>query len=366
MKILKLTRRDFLRKIGISTFFIPSLLESQVFLHEALYYRKIDKDTFWCQLCPRKCILTVGKRSFCRVREAKNDKLYTLVYGTVCAVHVDPIEKKPIYHMLPGSFAFSIATAGCNLRCKYCQNWQISQVAPEKVTNIKLSPQQVIEKALANNCRSIAYTYSEPTIFYEYMLDIAKLAKKKGIKNIYVTGTYINPEPLKELCEYIDACNADLKAFSDDVLIPICQSELLPTLEALKIIRSKNILLEITNLILPGLNDNLQIIKQMCNWIKTNLGENIPLHFSRFYPQYKMTNLPFTPISTLKEAKKVAMDSGLNHVYIGNVPQLYEQNTICPQCKKIVIKRYGYTIEENNLKNEKCKYCQYEIYGIWN
>lgn len=332
---------------------------------QALHYKKIDKETVMCLLCPHQCVLKNGMRSFCRVREPKDGKLYTLVYELPCSVHTDPIEKKPIYHVFPGSKSFSIATAGCNLRCKFCQNWQISQEPPENTVNRYLACEEVVKGAERQNCRSIAYTYAEPTIFYEYMVDTARIAKQRGIKNIWVTGGFINPHPLEMLCSVIDAANIDLKGFSDKYLRDVCSERLEPLLKAIKITKERGVWVEITNLVVPTLNDDPKMIKDMCLWIKENLGVDTPLHFSRFWPMYKLKNLPPTPLATLKTARKIAVDVGLNFVYIGNVPEDPGNNTYCPGCKKIIIRRIGYFILENNIVNSKCKFCGHKISGIW-
>ena len=332
---------------------------------EALYYKKLDEESVMCLLCPHRCVLRNGQRSFCRVREPRDGKLYTLVYELPCSVHVDPIEKKPVYHMLPGSQSFSIATAGCNLRCKFCQNWQISQEAPENTFNRYLSCEDAVMKARQYGCKSIAYTYSEPTVFYEYMLDTSRIAKQHRIRNVYVTGGFINLEPLKELCGVIDAANIDLKGFSDSYLEEVCGERLKPLLDAIKLIKQSGVWVEITNLLVPTLNDDPKMIKDMCAWIKENLGEDTPLHFSRFWPMYKLKNLPPTPLETLKNARRIAGEAGLNYVYIGNVPEEASNNTICPGCKNILIKRSGYFVLENNIENSMCKFCGRRIPGIW-
>jgi pyruvate formate lyase activating enzyme len=378
---MKLTRRDLLKKgsifglgLGISPFLLeylssPSLLAAlgkPEALQEAMYYKMIDEKTAWCRLCPWKCILAEGVRSVCRVREVRKGKFYTLAYGNPCSVHVDPIEKKPVFHLLPGSTSFSLATAGCNLRCKFCQNWQISQFPPEETVNYKLSPEEVVEKAVQAKSRSIAYTYSEPIIFYEYMLDTAKLARKKNIKGVWVTAGYINEEPLKELAKYIDVANIDLKGFTDEFYINVCGGELKYVLETLKTARKEGIWVEVTNLIIPTLNDDLKTIEKMCRWLKENLGPDVPLHFSRFHPMYKLKNLDPTPVKTLENARKTALRVGLNYVYIGNVPGHEGNNTYCPNCKKILIQRLGYKILRNNIEEGKCKFCGRKIPGIWN
>jgi pyruvate formate lyase activating enzyme len=332
---------------------------------EARYYKKIDKTTVRCLLCPHECLLGDGQRSFCRVREPKNGKLYTLVYALPCSLHADPIEKKPIYHMFPGSKSFSIATAGCNLRCKFCQNWQISQEYPENTANKHLPCEDVVTLAKKNKCRSIAYTYSEPNVFYEYMSDTAEIAKRADIKNIWVTGGFINPRPLAALCKVIDAANIDLKGFSDKYLTEICQERLEPLLTAIKLTKDSGVWVEITNLVVPTLNDDRSMIREMCAWIKENLGADTPLHFSRFWPMYKLKNLPPTPLETLKAAREIAQNEGLNYVYIGNVPEGPYNNTLCPKCGKALIRRAGYAILANHIVASKCKFCGHKIAGVW-
>lgn len=376
IKNINFTRRGFLKQsclVGLGLGISPYLLRSLAWagttegrgLHEARFYQIVDDKTARCLLCPRKCILREGERSFCRVREVRSGKLWTLAYGNPCSANVDPVEKKPIFHMLPASKSYSIATAGCNLRCKFCQNWQISQSAPEQTRNYSLSPEEVVEKALETKSKSIAYTYSEPTIFYEYMIDTARLAKKKGIKGILVTAGYINEEPLKELCKYIDAANVDLKGFTDKYYIPVCQGEVKYVLETLRITQREGIWLEITNLIVPTLNDDMKTIKKMCQWLKETLGPEVPLHFSRFSPMYKLRNLHRTPVSTLERARNIALEVGLHYVYIGNVPGHEGENTYCPECKKLLIQRRGYSILQNNLKDGHCQYCGHKIPGVW-
>ena len=371
-----ITRRQFLKNsflfcaaaIASSLFNKPFQKQSFAltgYSKEALYYKNLDKETVMCLLCPHQCVLKNGQRSFCRVREPKDGKLYSLVYELVCSAHVDPIEKKPMYHMLPGSRSFSIATAGCNLRCKFCQNWQISQEFPENTFNTYLSSRDVVNTAIKERCRSIAYTYSEPTIFYEYMFDSAKKARARGIKNIWVTGGFINPEPLENLCTVMDGANIDLKGFSDKYLREVCNGRLDPLLETIKTAKNKGVWVEITNLIVPTLNDDKGMIKDMCAWIRENLGADTPLHFSRFWPMYKLKNLPPTPLETLKAAKKIAEETGLNYVYIGNVPEEKAGNTHCPNCRKILINRAGYFVLENNIVNSKCRFCGFKIAGIW-
>jgi pyruvate formate lyase activating enzyme len=335
---------------------------------EAMFYEKLPGGRVKCKLCPWECTLKPGERGICKVRLNEDGKLVTLCYSRPCTIHVDPIEKKPFYHFLPGENALSIATAGCNLGCKYCQNWQISQRAPEGIESLYIPPEGIIRLAKMSKSRIIAFTYSEPVVFFEYMLDIAKLAKENNIKTVVVTGGFINPEPLRLLCKYVDAIKVDLKAFNEKYYKEVVLGKLKPILEAMKVIKAEGIHLEIVYLVVPTLNDDPEEIKEMCKWIKENLGEDIPLHFSRFYPQYKMKNLPPTPLSTLENLRKVALDSGLKYVYIGNVPSHPAESTYCPKDGKLLIRRIGYQVVENNIERGRCKFDGTPIYGVfrWN
>ncbi len=318
-----------------------------------------------CELCPTECVLKDYEIGACRVRINRGGVLYSLVYGRPCAVAIDPVEKKPFYHFLPGSRTFSIATAGCVLGCKFCQNWQISQANPEDTENIVLMPDDVVRRAIFYGTRVITYTYTEPTVFYEYMLDTSIIAKRYSLKNTMHTCGYINEEPLRELAKYLDAVDVDLKAFTEDFYNRICGGRLRPVLNTLLILKEEGVWLEITNLIIPTLNDDMNEIKKMCVWIRDNLGESVPLHFSRFFPQYRLKNLPPTPFETLKKAREVAMETGIKYVYIGNIRSDAE-NTFCPHCKRLVIKREGYTVRENNIINSRCRFCGNLIPGVWN
>jgi pyruvate formate lyase activating enzyme len=320
--------------------------------------------TVQCELCPNGCVLDEGQHSKCRARMNKGGVLYSLVYGKPCAVHVDPIEKKPFSHFLPGTTAFSIATAGCVLSCKFCQNWQISQARPEDTDTYDLPPDEVVRKAMFYECRSISYTYTEPTVFYEYMYDTAVIAKKYDIKNTMHSCGYINEKPLRKLSKYMNAANIDLKGFTEDFYNRICNGSLKPVLNSLVVLKQEGVWLEITNLVLPTLNDDMKTIREMCKWIKKNLGVDTPIHFSRFYPQYKLDNLPPTPLETITEARKTAMDVGLKYVYIGNIRNEGE-NTYCPKCKKMLIEREGYFVKQNNIASGKCKFCSTSIAGVW-
>lgn len=334
-------------------------------LKEALFYQQLDAKSVQCLLCPRKCFITDGGRGFCGVRENRGGKLYSLVYAEPVALHVDPIEKKPFFHFLPSTTAFSIATVGCNLRCKFCQNWQISQAKPGEVPSVTMSADEVVLSAVQAGSRSIAYTYSEPTVFYEYMLDITKAAKAAGLKNILHSSGFINEAPLRQLCEYLDAANIDLKGWTSKYYDELCLGSVDDVLRTLKILNEKGVHLEVTNLILPGLNDDEKTIREMCAWIKDNLGEDTPLHFSRFHPMYKMAHLIPTPADTLEKAGRIAKEAGLKYVYIGNLPGNSAENTFCPRCGKIVIKRQGFFVMENNLLYGKCRFCGEEIKGVW-
>ncbi|MBI5143712.1 MAG: AmmeMemoRadiSam system radical SAM enzyme, partial [Candidatus Omnitrophica bacterium] len=298
-----MTRKDFLKRTGLVCLGIAASQEviyllsranafaaktEGLYIHEASFYKRIDEKTVQCQLCPRGCTLSNGQRSFCKAREPKEGKLYSLVYGLPCAVHIDPIEKKPLFHFLPGTPIFSIATAGCNFRCKYCQNWQISQFPPEETYNEKLLPEDVVKQTIKNGCPSIAYTYSEPSIFYEYMLDTAKLAKSKGLRNMYHSNGSLNQAPIEELSMYLDAADIDLKGFTQDFYTEVCAGYLDTVLNTLKTLHRNKVWLEITNLVIPTLNDDSDKIKEMCVWIRDNLSCDTPIHFSRFWPQYKL------------------------------------------------------------------------------
>lgn len=333
-------------------------------LAEAKYYKNLGGGAVQCQLCPRFCVLANGETGFCRVRKNINGKLYSLVYNQPVSVHLDPIEKKPLFHFLPGTAAYSLATVGCNLRCLYCQNWEISQVGPEQVKSVKMTPEQVVEQALASGAKSIAYTYSEPTVFFEYMLATAKLAKEKGLKNVMISAGYINPEPLKELSQYLDAIKIDLKAFNSNFYKRIVGGELESVLNTLKIIKEQGVWLEIVYLVVPGENDNPEEIKQMSRWIRQNLGDNVPLHFSRFYPIYKLVNLPSTPEQTVKNLRQIALNEGLKYVYTGNLGDEETESTYCPESKEVAIKRRGYFVEEINLIDGQCSDGE-KIPGLW-
>jgi len=344
---------------------VTFLCLSQENLKEALFYEKADHQSVKCNLCPKNCLIPEGKYGFCRARKNVRGVLYSMGYGRPCSVAIDPMEKKPLFHYLPGSRTFSIASAGCSLRCLFCQNWQISQCSPEQTTNYNLTPEDVVKLAKEKNCPVIAYTYSEPVNFYEYMFDTAKIARENGIKNIMHTAGYINKEPLEKLLPYIDAANVDLKGFSPDYYKNVCGANLDDVLRTLQIMKKHKIWIEITTLIVPGYNDSPEELRKLCNWIKINLGPETPLHFSRFYPVYKLAHLTATPYKTLENAYEIARQCGLKYVYIGNVYDNPCEDTLCPGCGKIVIDRKGFEVVQNHIRNKKCKYCGTKIAGIW-
>jgi len=332
---------------------------------EALYQSETPKG-IRCLICPNECTLKEGELSECHNRRVINGKLFTIAYGNPCAVHLDPIEKKPLYHYLPGSDAFSIATAGCNLACLNCQNWTISQSSPEETENFDLMPRKVIEQAHKYKCKSIAYTYSEPITWYEYLYDTSVLAHEEGIRNVLVSAGYINKEPLLDLCKVVDAANIDLKSMEDSIYLKLNAGKLEPVLNTLKMLKDHGVWLEITNLVVPSWTDDLDMIRRMCNWLANNGFDDTPLHFSRFYPQYKLERLPATPVKTLEAAKEIATSEGLKFIYIGNVPGSNHSNTVCPKCGELLVERSGYTIKTMKVSNGQCPNCSETVPGYWN
>ncbi|TAJ13138.1 AmmeMemoRadiSam system radical SAM enzyme [Marinilabiliaceae bacterium JC017] len=323
------------------------------------------KDGVQCQLCPHFCFLKEGQTGICRTRKNIDGSVFSLAYGNPCAVHVDPIEKKPLNHFLPASLSLSISTAGCNLRCRNCQNWQISQKGPEEVPNFRLMPDEVVALAKKEDCQSIAYTYTDPIVYYEYTLDSAKLAREAGIKNVIVSAGYIEEAPLREWCQYIDAANIDLKSFSDELYRKLNGAALEPVLRTLKVLREEGVWLEITNLVVPGWTDDLAMIKKMCQWLSEEGFQDVPLHFSRFSPNHKLEEAEATPVEVLDQARQIAEESGLRYVYIGNVWGHPAEHTYCPFCQKKLIDRMGYRINENHIKDGKCEYCNNIVAGVW-
>ncbi|OGJ21966.1 AmmeMemoRadiSam system radical SAM enzyme [Candidatus Pacearchaeota archaeon RBG_13_36_9] len=334
-------------------------------MKKAQFYHKLKNNIVQCVLCPHYCIIKNDDFGKCKVRKNIDGRLYSLSYEHPVALNVDPVEKKPLYHFLPGEKAFSVGMAGCNLKCQQCQNWDISQKGPEELPTPKVSAKEVIERSKELNCPMTAYTYSEPLVSLEYVYETAKLAKKQGIKNIIVSNGFINPGPLKKLCRYIDGANIDLKSISDRFYREICSAKIEPVLETLKVLKQEGIWTEITNLIVPTLNDSEKDIKELVEWIKENLGTATVLHFTAFYPCYKLLELPPTPLEKLKKARKIAIESGMKYVYTGNLPDEEGNNTYCPKCGKMLIKRRLFSITENNLNKGKCPKCHAKIYGFW-
>lgn len=333
-------------------------------LHPAMWFETRPGNIVRCVLCPNRCVLSDGQIGICRVRKNVGGKLYSLVYGRVAALHVDPIEKKPFFHVLPGSKSFSLATPGCNLRCVFCQNWEISQAFPWQIPTQRLTPEEIVNGALKSDCRTIAFTYSEPIIFYEYMLDIAKLARQKNVKTVVVSSGYISPEPLRELLKYVDAYKVDLKAFNDSFYEELTGGDRESVLTALKIIRESGVWLEIVTLLIPGKNDSADEVRELARWVKENLGPDVPLHFSRFYPQYKLQQLPPTPQETIVRAWQIAREEGLHYVYTGNIRFPQGETTYCPKTGEPVIERQAYFVIRNRLVNGRCPSGEM-IPGIW-
>ena len=375
----QLTRREFLKVCGTGLcasslahlFGLPNALQAEIVKKGLIktklspYFKSLGGGEIQCELCPRRCRMPKGKRGFCRVRENREGKCYSLVYGNPCAMHPDPIERIPFFHVLPATTSLSVATAGCNFRCKFCQTWEISQASPEDVYSYDVAPEVVVKKAKQIRAHSVAYTYVEPVIFYEYMVDIGSCAKKANLLNLIHSDGFINPSPLRNLCKVLDAANIDLKGFTETFYRELCSGELVPVLETLKTLKGEKIHVEITNLVIPTKNDDMSGVREMCLWVQRELGADTPVHFSRFYPLYKLKNLPPTPVSTLEKARAVALSADLEHVYIGNVPGHEGENTFCPRCKKMVIPRMGYMVGEMRLKGGKCGYCGKPIPGIW-
>jgi pyruvate formate lyase activating enzyme len=331
---------------------------------ESMHYEVTPRGTK-CMICPNECTLKAGETSQCKNRINHSGKLYTIAYGDPCAMNIDPIEKKPFFHFLPGSNAFSIATAGCNFACLNCQNWTISQSSPKETQNYDLMPDKVVEQAVLNKCKSIAYTYSEPITFYEYVYDTATLARKRGIRNVLVSNGYINEQPLRFLCKVIDGATIDLKSFDNATYLKLNAGMLQPVLDSLKVYKQEGVWLEISNLIIPSWSDNMDMIQKMCDWLFQNGFQDTPLHFLRFQPLYKLSQLPPTPVPVLQKAKEIAIKAGIKYVYIGNIPGTNDITTKCPHCGKLVIERNGHVVISNHTKGGKCEYCGTSIPGRW-
>jgi pyruvate formate lyase activating enzyme len=318
-----------------------------------------------CLLCANGCAITNGQRGKCRTRMNVNGELKSLVYGRPISIHIDPIEKKPLYNYLPGSAAFSLATAGCPLRCKFCQNWEISQASPEDNKVPFTPPARIVNAAHTGKSPVIAFTYNEPTVFMEYLTDIACDAKKQGIRSVLISCGFMNEAPLAEMCTVLDAIKIDLKGYSDDFYRSVCGAQLRPVLRSIKQVAKSRVHLEIVNLVVPTLNDSDKMLQELIEWILGEIGPDVPVHFTRFHPDYQLRNLPPTPVAILESAYNMAMSKGMHYPYVGNVPDHPGNHTYCPNCKKAVIKRQGFFVTEMNLDGGRCKFCKHKIAGVW-
>ena len=331
-------------------------------MKEARWYSKLSDKRVRCDLCSHHCVISDGERGICGVRENRDGTLYSLVYGKVIATHVDPIEKKPLFNFLPGTRSFSIATVGCNFKCTHCQNADISQMPAERgrITGQDAEPEQIVRAAESTGCKTIAYTYTEPTIFMEYAYDTAKIASERGIKNVFVTNGYMAEEPLRDIQPYLDAANVDLKGFTEEHYREVCGARLKPVLDTLKLMKELGIWVEVTTLIIPTVNDSDDDLRNIAEFI-LDLGPETPWHVSRFHPTYKMLDLPPTPVQSVIKARQIGLEVGLRYVYSGNIPGDNGENTYCYKCGKLLIPRYGYELGETHIENSKCEYCGAEI-----
>ena len=334
---------------------------------EAWLYEPFKEKSVKCNLCCHRCIIKPGERGLCRVRENDNGILNTLVYGRIIASHIDPIEKKPLFHMMPGSLSFSIATVGCNFKCRFCQNADIAQMPEDqngKIMGRLIKPEDVVSAAINGNCRSISYTYTEPTVYFEFAFDTAKIAKAKGLKNVFVTNGYMSPEALRMISPYLDGANVDLKAYNKDFYRSYCGARLEPVKETLKLMKELGKWVEITTLLIPGLNDDPDELARLAAFIHDELGAETPWHISRFHPTYRMTDKPPTPVETIVMARDIGIKSSLRYVYVGNVPGENGENTFCYSCGNLLIHRWGFSIRKNRVENGTCPHCGVKIDGI--
>lgn len=335
-------------------------------MKEARLYQKKENGKVQCYTCAHKCIIQPGKRGICGVMENREGTLYSLVYGKTIAAHADPIEKKPLFNFLPGTLSFSMATVGCNMQCKHCQNADISQMPREskKITGKEMSPDEIVQAALYNKCKTIAYTYTEPSIFWDYAYDTARLADEKGIKNVFVTNGYFSRESFQEISKYMHAANVDLKSFKDQTYKKVCGASLKPVLETIERMKTAGVWVEVTTLLIPEVNDSIQELKEIADFIK-KCDPGIPWHISRFYPTYKMLDKPPTPVDSVWRAMEIGKEAGLHFVYAGNIRGDDGENTYCYSCGTRLIRRNGYQIVENIIDQGKCPQCGTEIEGVW-
>lgn len=323
-----------------------------------MLYEKLEDSKVQCRLCSHRCVIASGKRGFCAIRENRDGILYTLNYAVVSAEALDPVEKKPLFHFYPGSFVYSMGTIGCNFRCKHCQNWTISQIDIDEAHSVEINPEMAVKRAVASGAKSIAWTYNEPTVWFEYTYDCARLAKEAGLGTVYVTNGYITREALETIAPYLDAFRVDIKAFTEDFYRNTASAKLAPVLESVKLARQLGMHVEVVNLIIPTLNDSPGEIRQMSGWISDNLGNDTPVHFTRFHPFYRLQDIPSTPFNVLENAYLIAKEEGLKYVYIGNVPGTDYENTYCPACGELLIKRHAFSIELNSLWDKQaCPRC---------
>ena len=332
---------------------------------EASWYKKLEEGRVECELCPQACKVADMERGMCGVRENRGGTYYTLVHSLACSIHTDPIEKKPLFHVLPGEKAFSFSTAGCNVVCKFCQNWEISQFRPEQVQAFNLPSEKLVAAARRNGARLTAATYGEPVVFWEYVRDVAIAANAVGVRPTVVSNGFIKEKALREVLPLLSAIKVDLKSFRDEFYREQVRGELEPVLKSLEIIKEIGVWLEIVVLLIPTLNDSAAEVRDLCAWVKAKLGPDVPVHFTRFHPTYRLTDLPPTPVASLERAWKIGRNAGLNYVYLGNVPGHPGENTTCPGCGEILIRRVGYRILSNRLVNGSCPDCKRKIPGVW-
>ena len=371
---MSLSRRRFVRTLACSGAVLaaPMLLPASLAIaapkkpvaREAAHYEKLGGGRIECRLCPHRCRVANRKRGHCGARENRGGVYTTLVYGQPSAVHVDPIEKKPLFHYYPGSRALSLGTAGCNFTCRFCQNWEISQRRPEQLHTIDLLPEAVIRQARSSNCRVVAHTYNEPVVAFEYVRDCAALGREQGVPNVMISNGFIAKEPMRELCRYLGAVKIDLKAFSETFYREQCGGALKPVLETLLTIRAEKTWLEVVVLLIPGLNDSRAEVERMCRWLAREMGPDVPLHFSRFAPTYMLRNVPPTPPAVLHESRRIALDAGIRFCYIGNLLSDAEHTT-CPSCGKVLLRRLMYSVENEGLQGGRCRFCQAAIPGVF-
>ncbi len=334
-------------------------------MKEAMFYEKLDEKKVRCFLCAHHCQIKDGKRGICYVRKNMDGTLYSLVYGKVISMHIDPIEKKPLFHFLPASTSFSIAAVGCNFRCEHCQNFEISQYPKEHedIPGHSVTPEDIVEAAARNGCESISYTYTEPTIFFEFAYDCAKLARQKGIRNVFVSNGYTTPEATKVIAPYLDGNNIDLKG-NDDFYKKLCGARVGPVKETIRLMKELGVWVEVTTLIIPDYNDSEEDLREIAGFI-ASVSPSIPWHVTQFYPTYKLTDKPRTPVKTLRRAREIGAEAGLKYVYEGNVPGEGGENTYCPNCRELLIGRFGFSIGEIKIREAKCPKCGTAIEGVW-